>query len=1615
MPGSVSRALMPIDEVARTLASTPASNGQLRAVLSFTIARWSMALDNEEQAVEHLRAALATIAELRPAMRLLYRIYSERNDVRNAVTFLDQEIRATRHPREAAALYRERGQLVERFFRDLRAAQQCHEAALKATPRDLAVLRSVERVSLARGDVFGTIANLEQQLEVLQDRGASAGLLHDLAMLEARHAGDLDLAADMLLHALELVPGHLGLITDLFRIAELSGDPALMLRALEVEAEARPARLRAMPLARASLVLHDHRERGAAVTLLLAATQAQPDNFSLWRNLEELAMSSSGYEVALEACLGQLRAIGDGEPAVRAELFYRVGRLAMIRLDKVNEGLAAMRKALRLFPAHVPAVEDTARYLITNGLWSQLLELLKLQAATATEAGLTKAETAQAHLRAGQVLEEHLSELEGARRLYEEASQIAPQYRPTRDRLERVLHQMGRPEDLAEFYEAELEAADTSPRRVFLLSVLGQLHSNAEDPKHAIKYLVALLKEVPEHMPSLQRLARLMARTGKTKELLKITEQEVRLTFSPVRKAKLMHRAGELALELGDRDRARELFEGTLEQVDDHQAGMDSLEALLRGDRDWDRLLSLLRKRLLYATDRGRQVSLRLELASILATRLDRSEDALGELEQLLERWPRHLPALHAAENLATRLSRWETLVRVLEQHASAVQGPRTRALLLHRAANVRTKHLGDHDGAIRELARALELWPQLGVARALLLRLYEQRGLSRELQAFAEAGLTTERGADDRRALALQLAELTPKAVVAIQYLGAVAEARPEDFVTQLRLARAAFRARRPSRAAGALEAAAERFAEQTREDDPSLLAHLFRAARAEEAAGNLDSADAGYARILDRAPGHALARRGRLRVKRKRQHTYANRRSEDLQRAGASAEHEVEQAAFETIAAELHERRGDLEGALSRAESALTRRPDYAPALHCKARVLERLGGPQRIGEAILTLEHLADVLVLHSHQVRALSRAGSISLRSAELHSHNSQAWGLFARALAIDPADELAFRGLERTHAAHGDHGAPPLQRLLERRLEALTKHGRLNPNAVREAARLAAYTDGPEAAVDLLELGLDDYPEDPGIHADLAQGYARLERWPEVVAELERALSRELSPERTAALHYFAGDALERAGEAAKAIVHYLEAGRGGFHPRHALLCADRIAADQGAISQRVEALQLLVELGDGEQRVRSLRALADLHRGPLGKPDVAVDLMRELLLLQPTDLDVLRELHRALRKLGRREEAKATLLAGVAHHRAWLRAEGVRAKFPRSEDIDHAPVRGLRELFDMCGEVDGVYLATAILEVTCEAEDERESGTRWVSCDRLQTEPWPLPAAQDGKPLDLLVGDLPCSNALDLLHEGVFLLSDLPGAPAPPVDLASGRALPSNSGVVMVARALADALGISQPLVFLDPKAPEESVVAYLGFSPALIVGRKINSAPFAPRARDELGRAMMRLATGGDFLHTDKAQPRLLGLLLGLCRALELELPDDAFAPARGEVPAIDRRLADWVVKLLPDAASRVDLHQAARSFAQSTDTFDPQRLREALTMAQDRAGVLAAADPRPALERLLAGGDHKILLGERATALLGYLLSDDHLGLRRSLGYQVALAHEQLEVLPG
>ena len=120
-------------DASRALAGTPA-----RGVVNDRAARMgrgplSLMDDKQRDADRLLRQALEAAPELRPPMRLLAVIHERKRDVRGLIQFIDQEIRATRHPREAAALYRERGLVVESQFGDLEAATQCFHAAVQAS------------------------------------------------------------------------------------------------------------------------------------------------------------------------------------------------------------------------------------------------------------------------------------------------------------------------------------------------------------------------------------------------------------------------------------------------------------------------------------------------------------------------------------------------------------------------------------------------------------------------------------------------------------------------------------------------------------------------------------------------------------------------------------------------------------------------------------------------------------------------------------------------------------------------------------------------------------------------------------------------------------------------------------------------------------------------------------------------------------------------------------------------------------------------------------------------------------------------------------------------------------------------------------------------------------------------------------------------------------------------------------------------------------------------------------------------------------------------------------------------------------------------------------------
>ncbi len=198
-------------------------------------------------------------------------------------------------------------------------------------------------------------------------------------------------------------------------------------------------------------------------------------------------------------------------------------------------------------------------------------------------------------------------------------------------------------------------------------------------------------------------------------------------------------------------------------------------------------------------------------------------------------------------------------------------------------------------------------------------------------------------------------------------------------------------------------------------------------------------------------------------------------------------------------------------------------------------------------------------------------------------------------------------------------------------------------------------------------------------------------------------------------------------------------------------------------------------------------------------------------------------------------------------------------------------------------------------------------------------------------------------------------------------------------------------------LGVVAPSVHIDPES--EGIDGIVGDQTMIIVGKRAASMPFAPVIRDQLGRSLFRLAFGGDFVCNQLDDGQLLGLLSAACQAAGLE-------PLRHA--GVDQDYAQRVLPLLRNDAGLVG---PATAFHASLETFDVPTLRMSMQYAEDRAAVLCAADPRATLQMLVREDDG--LCSDRATSLLGFLVSDAHLTVRRAVGYpsEIELLSEDIE----
>ncbi len=667
-----------------------------------------------------------------PALQALAKLYVRGNQWAKLVRMhLGEAERATDNLRRAAA-YARVAEIQEQNLGNREEAMAQHARALGLVPGYDVSFRALSRLYHEAGRHSELVELYERAVELAADEETRFTYLFKIGRL-------FEDALDAPKHAifayrriLEIDERHFGALHALQRAAERSGEWKALVEALEHEARLlTDARRRVALLHRAGEVSEELlRDDEAALAHYRAVLAIEERYAPALGSLGRIHHRAGRWDDLLGVYEKELALAK--EPAERATLLHRMGRLAEEQLGRDQDALAYYRKASAADASHGAALHDFQRQLSVLGRHQELVTVLETELSRAPE-GDPRARVA---LRLAEVHETHLDAPDKALAAYEKALEMAPQLRAALDGRARLLARTGAHPALAAALEAEAGSSEDAAARIGARLRAGEVcRDDLNDLPRAAKNFEAVLEDEPGHPAALVALENIYSERGDTEALRRVLRAQAASFVEP--------RAQVGAL--------RELIR--LDEATGQPSLADCRAILERSPGD-ARALEAAERSALASGDAMVVAELDAELFALPQLGLSAAYDTrLGEYFEpqnpvrALERYraalasdPENLAAARGVSRVAEAVSDPVLLEEAAEGEARVTRDAPRAARLLTEAAEQRQAR-GDVIGAAKALERALEIHPPHLNAAAQLVQLLDERGeVDRLIQSLSSA-----------------------------------------------------------------------------------------------------------------------------------------------------------------------------------------------------------------------------------------------------------------------------------------------------------------------------------------------------------------------------------------------------------------------------------------------------------------------------------------------------------------------------------------------------------------------------------------------------------------------------------------------------------------------------------------------------------------------------------------------------------------------------------------------------------------------------------------------------------------------------------------------------------
>ena len=459
-----------------------------------------------------------------------------------------------------------------------------------------------------------------------------------------------------------------------------------------------------------------------AHVVLQAAARLAPEDPETLLLLGDVAFSLEHWTEA-ESMFGQLRSEEHRAQGRPGEVALRLGQLAA-RRGELEDSITLLRQALEESPSGLTAMEchDALQECLASvGRWAETSDAMEA-AARDEAAELVESNRVDRLFAAAEIRRRRLGDSERAGQLYGEILRRRPDHLGALNGLTVIAARDEDWDEVTRLLERKIELLGTAEDTVTLLDELAMLYAERLDRPQAARATYGRVLELdPDHRAGLRFVGQDALECG--------DQQTARQSFTrllelgppegvapEVEQTELLdtHRAlAQIALAESEIADVESHLAAVLELKPADGESLELLDELYAGERRWDKLAEVVRRRAEREPDVAAAAKQLLRLSVILEERLDQPRESAAVCREILRRTPDDVAALTRLTGLLRRLredpvERRRALERLLAlSHTSTSALVPSRGELLFELGGLLREDLGERAAGAELLEKA--------------------------------------------------------------------------------------------------------------------------------------------------------------------------------------------------------------------------------------------------------------------------------------------------------------------------------------------------------------------------------------------------------------------------------------------------------------------------------------------------------------------------------------------------------------------------------------------------------------------------------------------------------------------------------------------------------------------------------------------------------------------------------------------------------------------------------------------------------------------------------------------------------------------------------------------